>query len=228
MKVVESATEVLLEPEAPANAAIIWLHGLGADGHDFVPIAPELGLPGSAPVRFVFPHADVRPVTVNGGMRMRAWYDILGFNRMDAQDDAGIRASAARVDALIDTQVVAGIPSGRIVLAGFSQGGAIALHAGLRRREALAGVMALSTYLPLEATVAAEATPAGRATPILMCHGRQDPVVVPDRGARGRDALRRLGVLVDWHDYPMAHEVCQAEIDDISRWLGVRLAPPSA
>lgn len=224
MKTIESATEVRAEPEVAANAAVVWLHGLGADGHDFVPIVPELRLPESASVRFVFPHADVRPVTINNGMRMRAWYDILGFNRMDAQDEAGIRASAARVDALIDAQVAAGIPPGRIVLAGFSQGGAIALHAGLRRREALAGVMALSTYLPLEATVAAEATPAGRATPVLMCHGRQDPVVVPERGAQGRDALRRLGVLVDWHDYPMAHEVCQAEIDEISRWLGLRLA----
>jgi phospholipase/carboxylesterase len=223
MKTVESATEVLVEPEGPVNAAIIWLHGLGADGHDFLPIVPELTLPHAVAARFVFPHAEVRPVTVNGGVRMRAWYDILGFNRMDAQDEAGIRASAARVDALIDAQVAGGLPHGRIMLAGFSQGGAIALHVGLRRREALAGVMALSTYLPLESTVAAEATPAGRATPILMCHGGQDPVVVPDRGIRSRDVLRALEVLVDWHQYPMGHEVCAKEIGEISRWLGLRL-----
>ena len=223
MKTVESATEVRLEPEAAANAAIIWLHGLGADGYDFVPIVPELKLPAAVSARFLFPHAEVRPVTINGGMRMRAWYDILGFDRSDAQDEAGIRASAARVDALIDAQVAGGVPHGRIVLAGFSQGGAIALHVGLRRREALAGVMALSTYLPLESTVAAEATPAGRATPVLMCHGAQDPVVTLDRGTRSRDALRSLDALVDWHQYPMGHEVCVEEIDGISRWLGLRL-----
>ena len=224
MKVIESGTAVVVEPETPANAAIIWLHGLGADGHDFVPIVPELKLPSAVSARYVFPHADARPVTINNGMRMRAWYDILGFNRMDAQDEAGIRASAVSVDALIDAQVAAGIPPGKIVLAGFSQGGAFALHAGLRRREPLAGVMALSTYLPLEATAATESTPAGRATPVLMCHGRQDQVVILERGVQGRSVLRSLGVLVDWHEYPMAHEVCAAEIGEISRWLGLRLA----
>ena len=224
MKVTESPSGVVVEPETPANAAIVWLHGLGADGHDFVPIVPELRLPSAISARFVFPHAEARPVTINNGSTMRAWYDILGFNRMDAQDEAGIRASAARIDALVDAQVAAGVPSGKIVLAGFSQGGAIALHVGLRRREALAGVMALSTYLPLEASVAAEATPAGRATPVLMCHGRQDPVVIHDRGVQACTVLRSLGVLVDWNEYPMAHEVCAAEISAISRWLGLRLA----
>jgi phospholipase/carboxylesterase len=224
MKVVESEAEVVVEPQAPASAAVIWLHGLGADGHDFLPIVPELKLPPTVAVRFVFPHAEMRPVTVNGGSTMRAWYDIVGFNRMDAQDEVGIRASAARIDALIEVQVAGGVPYGKIVLAGFSQGGAMAVHVGLRRRAALAGVMALSTYLPLEAKLAAESTPAGRSTPILMCHGRQDPVVILERGVHSRNALRSLGVLVDWHEYGMGHEVCAEEISDISRWLGVRLA----
>jgi phospholipase/carboxylesterase len=224
MKVVESEAAVVVEPETPVNAAIVWLHGLGADGHDFLPIVPELKLPSTVAARFVFPHAEMRPVTINGGSTMRAWYDIVGFNRTDVQDETGIRASAARIDALIEAQVARGVPYGKIVLAGFSQGGAIALHLGLRRRQALAGVMALSTYLPLEATAAAESTPAGRATPILMCHGRQDPVVILERGVHSRNALRSLGVLVDWHEYGMGHEVCAAEISDISRWLGVRLA----
>jgi phospholipase/carboxylesterase len=223
MRTLESATGVVVEPGTPANAAILWLHGLGADGHDFLPIVPELRLPRTVSARFVFPHAELRAVTVNGGTTMRAWYDILGFNRTDAQDEAGIRASAARIDALIDAQVASGVPQGRVVLAGFSQGGAIALHVGLRRHGALAGVMALSTYLPLESMLAAEATPAGRATPILMCHGGQDPVVLLDRGMRSRDALRSLDVLVDWHEYPMGHEVCGKEISEISRWLGLRL-----
>jgi phospholipase/carboxylesterase len=223
MKVVERETAVVIEPEGRAGAAVIWLHGLGADGHDFVPIVPELKLPPQLPVRFLFPHAEVRPVTVNGGMRMRAWYDIVGFNRMDVQDEAGIRASAARVDSLIEAQVADGVPRERIVVAGFSQGGAIALHAGLRQHGPLAGVMALSTYLPLEETVAAEATPAGRAMAILMCHGRQDPVVVFDRGVHSRDALRALGVLVEWHEYPMQHSVCPAEISEIARWLRLRV-----
>jgi phospholipase/carboxylesterase len=223
MKVLEAETEVVVEPEGRANAAVIWLHGLGADGHDFVPIVPELKLPPTAAVRFIFPHAEVRPVTVNGGRAMRAWYDIVGLNRMDAQDEAGIRAAAARIEALIDAQVAAGVPRGKIVLAGFSQGGAIAFHAGLRQREALAGIMALSTYLPLEKTVAAEMTPAGRGTSVLMCHGRQDPVVVFERGVQSRNALRNLGVLVDWHEYAMEHSVCPAEIAEIARWLTVRV-----
>jgi phospholipase/carboxylesterase len=224
MKVVESEAAVVVEPAVRANAAVIWLHGLGADGHDFVPIVPELKLPTTASVRFIFPQAEVRPVTLNGGMRMRAWYDIIGLNRMDAQDESGIRATATGIAGLVEAQVAAGVPRSRIVLAGFSQGGAIALHVGLRQREALAGIMALSTYLPLETKVAAEVTAAGRGMPILMCHGRQDPVVVLDRGIQSRNALRSLGVLVDWHEYAMGHEVCQEEISEISRWLAVRVA----
>jgi phospholipase/carboxylesterase len=224
MNVVESETAVTVEPAQPANAAVIWLHGLGADGHDFLPIVPELKLPATVSARFVFPHAASRPVTINGGMRMRAWYDILGLDRMARQDETGIRASATRIESLIEAQVEKGVSRNRIVLAGFSQGGAIALQAGLRQPEALAGLMALSTYLPLAAAVETESTAAGRATPILMCHGRSDTMLTFDLGTRSRDALRALGVLVEWHDYDMGHSVCPAEISDISRWLASRLS----
>jgi phospholipase/carboxylesterase len=220
---VETAEAVTLEPDRAAAAAVIWLHGLGADGHDFVPIAPELGLSPTLAVRFIFPHATQRPVTLNGGMRMRAWFDLLGLNRTDAQDEAGIRASALQINALVDAQVAAGVARTRIVIAGFSQGGALALHVGLRQREALAGLMILSAYLPLEKSLAVELTPAGRATPVLMCHGRQDPVLSLNMGAHSRDLLQALGVAVQWHDYPMAHEVSRAEIGDISAWLTQRL-----
>jgi phospholipase/carboxylesterase len=224
MEVIESESAVVVEPGTPPIAAVIWLHGLGADGYDFVPIVPELKLPPKLSTRFVFPHAAPRPVTLNGGMRMRAWYDIRGLDRNAVHDEPGIRAAATLIDGLIDVQVTAGVPRRRIVLAGFSQGGAIALHAGLRQREALAGIMALSTYLPLEATAAGELTAAGRATPVLMCHGSHDPVLALEMGAHSRELLRALGVSVDWHEYPMAHAVCPAEIQDIAAWLRQRLA----
>ena len=224
MNLLESASAVIVEPVAPATAAVIWLHGLGADGYDFVPIVPNLNLPPRLSARFVFPHAPPRPVTLNGGMRMRAWYDLVGLGRTDAQDESGIRASAAIVDGLLDAQAAAGVPRARIVLAGFSQGGAVALHAGLRQDEALAGVMALSSYLPLSATAERELTAAGRATPILMCHGRHDPVLTYELGTHSRDLLRALGANLEWHEYPMAHEVCSTEIADISGWLRSRLA----
>lgn len=224
MDVIESESAVVVEPGTPPTAAVIWLHGLGADGYDFVPIVPELKLPPKLSTRFVFPHAAPRPVTLNGGMRMRAWYDIRGLDRNAVHDEPGIRAAATLIDGLIDVQVTAGVPRRRIVLAGFSQGGAIALHAGLRQREALAGIMALSTYLPLEATAAGELTAAGRATPVLMCHGSHDPVLALEMGAHSRELLRALGVSVDWHEYPMAHAVCPAEIQDIAAWLRQRLA----
>lgn len=219
----EDEQGVVLEPPTPANAAVIWLHGLGASGHDFVPIVPELGLPADSAIRFVFPHAPVRPVTLNGGMPMRAWYDILGLTRTGLQDEAGVRASAATLDALIVRTEVGGIARGRIVVAGFSQGGAIVLHAGIRQPAPLAGVMALSTYLPLHDHAAAEITPAGRATPILMCHGRQDMTLKIELGSTSRDGLRALGCTVDWHEYGMAHQVCEEEIEEISRWLKLRL-----
>jgi len=224
VKLIESAHSVIVEPEVAANAAVIWLHGLGADGYDFVPIVPRLVLAPPLSVRFVFPHAPPRPVTLNGGMRMRAWYDLIGLGRTDVQDETGIRASALLLDGLIDTQVAAGVPRARLVLAGFSQGGAIALHTGLRQREALAGIMALSTYLPLSTKAEHELTAAGRATSVLMCHGRHDPVLVFELGTHSRDWLRAQGVSVEWREYPMAHEVSAAEINDISGWLRSRLA----
>jgi phospholipase/carboxylesterase len=223
MKEIESEDEVRLEPDAPAQACVIWLHGLGADGYDFVPIAPELGL--NLPVRFIFPHAAARPVTINGGMRMRAWYDILGLGGKHPQDEAGIRDSAARVQKLIEAQVAAGIPCERIVLAGFSQGGAIALHAGLRQPQALAGILALSTYLPLAEKLPAELSAAGRATPVLICHGSHDNVVPLFMGTGTRDILRQLDHEPEWREYPMQHQVCGEEIADIAAWLRARLTP---
>ena len=219
----ETETAVTLEPDRPANSAVIWLHGLGADGHDFVPIVPELRLPTSLPIRFVFPHASVRPVTINNGYSMRAWYDIKGLSRDGNEDDAGIRGSEALVRKLIETQNSKGIPSTRIVIAGFSQGGAVALQTALRHPQSLAGVMALSTYLPLRASLATEASAANRAIPILMCHGTQDGVVSMQLGEWSRDHLLHLGYAVDWRTYPMPHSVSMEEVMDMSRWLQERL-----
>jgi phospholipase/carboxylesterase len=204
--------------------SILWLHGLGADGHDFAPIVPELVAPGWPALRFVFPHAPVRPVTVNGGMPMRAWYDIPSFDLGARQDEAGIRASVAAVEALIAREHERGVPSRRIVLAGFSQGGAIALSAGLRHGEPLAGIVALSTYLPIASTLADERSAANAAVPIFQAHGSLDPIVVPPRGSDSRDLLQALGYRVDWHSYPMAHAVCPAEIADLRAWLAQRFA----
>jgi phospholipase/carboxylesterase len=219
MKVLESAAAVIVEPAARAGLAVIWLHGLGADGYDFVPIVPELALGPALAVRFVFPHAPVRPVTLNGGAPMRAWYDLRGLDRSAAQDEHGLRAAAELVGEFIAAQVAAGVPRQRIVLAGFSQGGALALHVGLRQREALAGIMALSAYLPLETQLERELTPAGRATALLMCHGVRDAVLPLAMGTHARDLLRAQGMAVEWHEYPMAHEVCAAQIADVARWL---------
>jgi phospholipase/carboxylesterase len=215
-----------VEHETAANPthSVIWLHGLGADGHDFAPIVPELVDPAWPALRFVFPHAPVRPVTVNGGVPMRAWYDIYAFDAAARQDEAGIRASIGEVEALIAREHERGVPSERIFLAGFSQGGAIALAAGLCHAERLAGIVALSTYLPIAGTLAAERSAANAATPIFQAHGSADPVVVLPRGSASRDALQALGYAVDWHTYPMAHAVCAEEIDDLRRWLGRRLA----
>ena len=199
---------------------VIWLHGLGADGHDFEPIVPELGLTFAA--RFVFPHAPVRPVTINGGMAMRAWYDILGFDRNAAEDAAGIRASAAAVTELIDGEVERGIPADRIVLAGFSQGGAIALQTALREPRVLGGVLALSTYLPLASTLAAERNAANAGVPIFMAHGTADNVLPLALGESSRRALEALDYRVEWHAYPMAHSVCLEEIAEIGAWLTAR------
>jgi phospholipase/carboxylesterase len=220
----QSEHEVLLEPaDGPADAAVIWLHGLGADGYDFVPMVPELGLPESARVRFIFPHAQVRPVTINGGYAMRAWYDIRDLTPAGRDDEPGFAAARARIEHYIDRECAAGIAAGRIVLAGFSQGGAVALHVGLRHASQLAGIIALSTYLPLRPRLAAEVAPANRATPVLMCHGSEDTVVQLAFGEISRDAMLAEQLPVDWRMYPMGHSLCQAEIQDISVWLRQRL-----
>ena len=214
-------------PRDRALASVIWLHGLGADGHDFVPIVPELKLPAEPAVRFVFPHAPVRPVTLNNGMRMRAWYDLKTLTSEGRADEAGIRDSAKCLAELIARERAAGIEASRIVVAGFSQGGAIALHAGLRYAEPLAGILALSTYLPRAATLPAERSEANRATPILMCHGLYDPVLPHALGVIARDALRAQGYTVDWKEYPMQHQVCLPEIQDIAGWLRERVCKAS-
>lgn len=223
MKLIETDTAVIVQPDAPAQASVIWMHGLGADGHDFVPIVGELKLPAAVPVRFIFPHAPVRPVTLNGGMSMRAWYDIKSLDRKGMQDEKGIRESAARIEALIAEEQAAGIQAKRIVLAGFSQGGAIALQTALRCKLRLGGLMALSTYLPQADALATEASAANRDLPILMCHGQYDAVLPLQLGEWSRDHLTALHYAVDWRAYPMAHEVCAAEIGHISAWLGTVL-----
>jgi phospholipase/carboxylesterase len=219
----ETEDAVTLRPASAASASVIWLHGLGADGYDFVPVVPELRLPAALAIRFVFPHASVRPVTVNGGYEMRAWYDITALTPAGRDDAAGLDESVARIGSLIAAERGLGIPAARIVLAGFSQGGAVALHAALSHAEPLAGVVALSTYLPRAATLAARDSPANRALPILMCHGTEDPVVTLSLGLAAREALTAEGHAVEWHTYPMAHEVSARELGDVSRWLTVRL-----
>ncbi|MFT4045681.1 MAG: carboxylesterase [Solimonas sp.] len=223
MKRLHSDLDVTLEPEGPARAAVIWLHGLGADGNDFVPLIPELDLPRDGAIRFVFPHAPVRPVTLNGGLPMRAWYDIAGLSAEPKQDDAGIRASQQRVLGYIAAQREAGLADARIVLAGFSQGGAIALHTGLRLEAPIAGLIALSSYLPLLETLATEATVAGQATPVFIAHGRHDPIVPYAWGESTAQGLAERGYDVRWHRYAMAHEVCEEEIADIGVFLRERL-----
>ena len=206
-------------------ASIIVLHGLGADGNDFVPIAEQLDLSAVGPVRFVFPSAPVRPVTINGGYVMRAWYDILGTDLVRREDEAGLRESAAEIQALLDREASRGIAPARTVLMGFSQGCAMALMVGLRAPQRLAGLVAWSGYLPLAASTAAERSPANADVPILMGHGRFDTMVAPARGLATRDALLALGYPVQWHDYPMEHSVCPDEITDLNRWLLKVLAP---
>lgn len=219
---------IQIETAPQPSAAVIWLHGLGADGHDFAGLVPELDLTGCPAIRFIFPHAPAIPVTVNGGYVMPAWYDIHGANLIDRQDAAGIRASEQAIAALIEREMARGIPASRIVLAGFSQGCAMALHTGLRFPHTLAGIMALSGYLPLAEHFAAERTAANAHTPIFMAHGSQDPVVVPARGEASRDLLTGLGYPVQWHSYPMPHSLHPREVADISVFLGQVLAPEVA
>jgi len=219
----QSAENVVLDPPTPPDAAVIWLHGLGADGFDFVPIVEELRLPPTMAVRFIFPHARARPVTINNGFVMRAWYDITGLGADRKEDETGIRESADVVRGYIEKENAGGIASERIVIAGFSQGGAIAFQAALRYPARVAGVMALSTYLPLRESLVAEGTPANKDVPILMCHGVRDPMVPAALGQASRDALQSLGYKVEWKTYPMEHSVCMEEVLDISKWLQARL-----
>jgi phospholipase/carboxylesterase len=199
--------------------SVIWMHGLGADGNDFVPIAPELGLSGTPAVRFVFPNAPVSPVTINGGMAMRSWYDILVMDLVRREDGPGIRQSEIAINALIDRENARGIPRSRIVLAGFSQGCAMALHTGLRQKEPLAGVLGLSGYLPLSDMFQAERSATSKNVPIFLAHGTHDPVVAPARALAAKQVLEELGYAVQWHTYPMTHSVCAQEIADIGAFL---------
>uniref|UniRef100_UPI00334182C6 alpha/beta hydrolase n=1 Tax=Castellaniella defragrans TaxID=75697 RepID=UPI00334182C6 len=208
--------------------AVIWMHGLGADGSDFLPIVPELDGPDMPPVRYVFPHAPVRPVTINQGIPMRAWYDIMAFDPDAREDIDGIRASRQAIMDLVFREIERGIPSTAIVLAGFSQGCAMALYTGLRMDQPLAGIIGLSGYLPLRNTTAAEHHPANAAVPLFMAHGTLDPVVDLSRGEASRDILRDLGYAPEWHTYPMQHAVHPREIADIRDFLARILAPEHA
>ena len=204
--------------------AVIWLHGLGADGNDFLPIVPELVDPKWPPLRFVFPHAPVRPITINGGMAMRAWYDISGQEIAQRQDETGIRSSIVLLEELIEREIARGIPGENIFLAGFSQGGAIVLAGGIRHAQRLGGIVALSTYLPMAEKTDGEAGSANRAVPIFMAHGMLDPTISHALGEMSRDYLKQRGYAVDWHAYPMAHQVCMEEIANLRQWLGPRLS----
>jgi phospholipase/carboxylesterase len=215
---------IQIETAPQPSAAVIWLHGLGADGHDFAGLVPELDVSGCPAIRFIFPHAPAIPVTVNGGYVMPAWYDIFGTDLIGRQDAVGIRASAQAVAALIEREMARGIPAHRMVLAGFSQGCAMALHTGLRFPHTLAGIMALSGYLPLADQFSAERTAANAHTPIFMAHGSQDPVVVPARGEASRDLLVKMWYPVQWHSYPMPHSLHPREVADIAIFLRQVLA----
>jgi phospholipase/carboxylesterase len=201
------------------TAAVIWMHGLGADGHDFEPVVPHVAAALKAPLRFIFPHAPVRQLTINAGMTMRAWYDIMGPNWESAQDDAGIRASEQAIGALIRGENDRGIPSERIALAGFSQGGAMSLHTGARYPQRLAGIIALSCYLPLATSFNAERRPENQNTPVFLAHGSLDPMVEERRGIEARTLLEAAGYAVEWHSYRIAHSVCDQEIADIAAFL---------
>ena len=208
-----------INPAAAPRASVIILHGLGADGTDFLPMADELDLAAVGPVRFLMPRAPVRRVTINGGQPMRAWYDILGVDLVKREDEVGLRDSMQQVGQLIDREVARGVPASRIVLAGFSQGCAVALGAGLRHPERLAGLVGMSGYVPLADTSAAERHAVSQGLPVFLAHGRSDGIVPLARGTAGRDLLQGLGCDVEWHDYPMEHSVCMEEIVALRRWL---------
>jgi phospholipase/carboxylesterase len=214
-----------VHPADPAQASVIILHGLGADGTDFLSFADELKLAAVGPVRFVFPRAPVRPVTINGGNKMRAWYDILGADLVRREDEVGLRESISLVHTLIDREVARGVPANRIVLGGFSQGCAITLGAGLRYHQRLAGLAALSGYMPLADATAAERRDANALTPVFQAHGRSDGVIPLARATATRDLLQSLNQPVQWHDYPMEHSVCIEEVQALNRWLLQVLSP---
>lgn len=222
----ELLSHIELVTGADPVGTVIWMHGLGADGWDFVPLVRELDLPEDLPLRFIFPNAPVRPVTINNGHAMRAWYDIAMADIGRLPDEAGIRQSQAQVEALLAREKSRAIPARRIVLAGFSQGGAIALHTGLRHAEPLAGILALSTYLPLAETLGREASDANDHVPLFMAHGTQDPVVPIALAETSRATLAARGLSPDWHVYPMPHSVCAEEVAAISHWLAARYASP--
>lgn len=210
---------VEIETAPNPSVSVIWLHGLGADGNDFVPIVRELDLTGCPAIRFVFPHATAIPVTINGGYVMRAWYDILGADIAKREDEAGLRKSQIAVEKLIAKEIARGTPANRIILAGFSQGCAMALQTGLRHPQPLAGLLCLSGYVPLSGVAAAERHSANQHTPIFMAHGRADPIIPIQRAEQSRDLLTSLGYAVEWHEYMMQHAVCAEEIDDIGAWF---------
>lgn len=210
---------VEIEPRRPATSSVIWLHGLGADGHDFEPIVPALGLPEDHAIRFMFPHAPRIPVTLNQGMVMRAWYDIVELDLNRGHDEVGIRESARRLEQLIVRENERGVPCQRIVVAGFSQGGAISLFTGLRYSERLAGILALSTYLLLESSLETERSEINADIPIFQAHGTFDPMVPFEKGTQARDSLLRLGYSVEWHEYPMQHQVVLEEIQAVGAWM---------
>ena len=215
----QTLESVTLKPSQSATGSVIWLHGLGADGHDFTDIVPRLNLPDDLHVRFIFPHAPIRPVTINANMRMRAWYDIYSLTNPEKEDETGIAETQTSINELIEQEIATGIESNRIVLAGFSQGGAMALYTGLRYPNPLAGILGLSTYLPLAKTITQEASDANRHTPILMAHGRLDPVLPMTLGEQTYQLLKQQGHPIEWHDYPMEHQVCLEEVEMIGKWL---------
>jgi phospholipase/carboxylesterase len=213
-----------IETAPNPDAAVVWMHGLGADGHDFEPIVPELRLPAQTRIRFVFPHAPLRPVTINQGHVMRAWYDVRALAGVRREDEAGVRQSARQIETLLGRERQRGIPPSRIVIAGFSQGGAMALHVGLRHLDRLAGILALSCYLPLASALDSELSPANRDVPIFWAHGLHDPMIPQAMAEQGRAQLGELGYQVDWHQYPIPHSVSAEEIADVARWLALVLA----
>ncbi|MGZ5201658.1 MAG: alpha/beta hydrolase [Telluria sp.] len=215
---------IQIETGPNPTAAIIWMHGLGADGNDFVPLVQELDYTGLPAIRFVFPHAETMPVTINGGYVMRAWYDITGAELTRREDENGLRASQQKIEALIAREKERGIPASKIILAGFSQGCAMTLQTGLRHPEKLAGMLCLSGYLPLADKAASERTPESLQVPVFMAHGRQDPVLPFVRAEQSRDVLKSLGYQIEWHEYMMQHSLCIEEVRDINAWLRKILA----